>query len=112
MGVDSPIAQQVKNTPPMQKTQEMQVPSLGWEDPLEEEMATPSSILAEKSYGQRSLVGYSPKGHKQLVMTERLSTGRRESPSSCQGSLPLWAGGFSKHRAKFSWPPAWVSLSL
>ena len=74
MGVDSPIAQQVKNTPPMQKTQEMQVPSLGWEDPLEEEMATPSSILAEKSYGQRSLVGYSPKSHKQLVMTERLST--------------------------------------
>ena len=26
--------------------QEMQVPSLGWEDPLEEEMATHSSILA------------------------------------------------------------------
>ena len=44
----------------MQKTQEMQVASLGWEDPLEEEMATPSSILAEKSYGQRSLVGYGP----------------------------------------------------
>ena len=29
----------------MQKTQEMQVRSLGWEDPLEEEMATHSSIL-------------------------------------------------------------------
>ena len=27
---------------------EMQVPSLGWEDPLEEEMATHSSILAWK----------------------------------------------------------------
>ena len=26
--------------------QEMQGPSLGWEDPLEKEMATPSSILA------------------------------------------------------------------
>ena len=26
--------------------QEMQVPSLGWEDPLEKEMATHSSILA------------------------------------------------------------------
>ena len=32
----------------MQETQETQVRSLGWEDPLEEEMATPSSILAWK----------------------------------------------------------------
>ena len=30
----------------MQETQEMQVQSLGLEDPLEEEMATHSSILA------------------------------------------------------------------
>ena len=30
----------------MQETQEMQVLSLGWEDPLEEEIATHSSILA------------------------------------------------------------------
>ena len=36
----------MKNLPQMQKTQEMQVRSLGWEDPLEEEMATCSSILA------------------------------------------------------------------
>ena len=33
----------VKNLPAMQETQ---VPSLGWEDPLKEEMATHSSILA------------------------------------------------------------------
>ena len=36
----------VKNLPAMQETQETQVPSLGWEDPLEEEMATHSSVLA------------------------------------------------------------------
>ena len=30
----------------MQETQEMQVRSLGWEDSLEEEMATHSTILA------------------------------------------------------------------
>ena len=30
----------------MQEMLEMQVPSLGWEDPLEEGMATHSSILA------------------------------------------------------------------
>ena len=33
---------------PMQETQEMRVQSLGWEDPLEEEMATHSSIPAKK----------------------------------------------------------------
>ena len=36
-------AQQVKNPPAVQETQ---VQSLGWEDPLEEGMATHSSILA------------------------------------------------------------------
>ena len=34
---------QLKNLPTMQETQ---VQSLGWEDPLEKEMATHSSILA------------------------------------------------------------------
>ena len=36
----------VKNPPAMQELQEMRVGSLGWEDPLEEGMATHSSILA------------------------------------------------------------------
>ena len=36
----------VKNMPAMQEMHEMQVQSLGWEDPLEEKMATHSSILA------------------------------------------------------------------
>ena len=48
----------------------MQVWSLGQEDPLEEAMAAHSSILAGESYGQRSLVGYSPRGLKELDMTE------------------------------------------
>ena len=34
---------------PMKKTKEMQVRSLGWEDPLEKGMATHSSILAWRS---------------------------------------------------------------
>ena len=37
------MAQRVKNLPAMQETW---VQSLGWEDPLEEDMATHSSILA------------------------------------------------------------------
>ena len=40
------MSQWVKNPPAMQETQEMWVRSLGWEDPLEEEMATHSNILA------------------------------------------------------------------
>ena len=42
----SPMAQLVKNLPAMQETQEIRAGSLGWEDSLEEEMATHSSILA------------------------------------------------------------------
>ena len=42
----SPMAQWVKNPPAVQETQETWVQSLGWEDPLEEKMATHSSILA------------------------------------------------------------------
>jgi len=36
----------IKNLPAMQETQETQIPSLGPEDPLEEGMATHSSIFA------------------------------------------------------------------
>ena len=64
------VTQMVKNPPAMQETR---VRSLGREDPLEKGMATHSSILAGKSYGQRSLVGYSPWGRKELDTTERLT---------------------------------------
>ena len=56
-----------KNLP---ATEETQVCSLGWEDPLQEGMATHSSILAWKSPGQRRLAGYSPRGHKESHVTE------------------------------------------
>ena len=36
----------VKNLPVMQDLQETQIRCLGWEDPLEEEMAIHSSVLA------------------------------------------------------------------
>ena len=58
---------EVKNLPAMQDTQ---VQSLGWEDPLEEASEPPPVFLPGKSHGQRSLVGYSPQGHKELDMTE------------------------------------------
>ena len=54
----------------MQEMSETWVQSSGQEDPLEKGMVTLSSILARESHGQRSLVGYSPKGHKELDTTE------------------------------------------
>ena len=51
---------------------ETRVRSLGWEDPLEKEMAIHSRTIAWKIHGQRSLVGYSPWGRKESDMTERL----------------------------------------
>ena len=40
------MVQCIKNLLAMQETQEIRVQSLGWEDPVEEGLATHSSILA------------------------------------------------------------------
>ena len=48
MSKASQVVLVVKNLPAKQETQEMLVWSLGGEDPLEDEMATHSSILAWK----------------------------------------------------------------
>ena len=62
------MAQMVRNLPAMQKTW---VRSLGQEETPEKGMATCSSILARFfSHGQRSLVGYSPWGHKESDANE------------------------------------------
>ena len=42
---------------------ETQVPSLGWEDPLEKEMATHSVLVPREFHGQRSLVGHGTTVH-------------------------------------------------
>ena len=65
------MAQQVKNLPEVQETQETWIQSLGQEDPLEEEMATRSSILAwviTKTEEPGRL--YSPWGLKESDVTE------------------------------------------
>ena len=45
--------------------QEMQVQSLGWEDPLGEEISTDSSVLAWEILWSGSLVGYSLQGSQE-----------------------------------------------
>ena len=63
------VAQTVKRLP---TTQETGVQSLGWEDLLEKEMEPTPVFLPGKSYGRRSLIGYSPWGHKESDTTEQL----------------------------------------
>ena len=76
------VAQRVKRLPAIRETW---VRSPGWEDPLEKEIVTHSSILPRKSHGWRSLVGYSPRGRKELDTTERLhlTFTMRHSMHSC-----------------------------
>ena len=52
----------VKNLPARQKTQEMWVLSLGWEDLLEEGMTTHSSILAWENPRDREPAGLQSTG--------------------------------------------------
>ena len=62
------MAQMIKNPPAMQETW---VQSLGWEDPLEKEIATHSSVLAWRSPWTEGSGSCSPWGHKELNITEQ-----------------------------------------
>ena len=62
-----PSGSVIKNLPAIQ---EVQVGSLGQEDPLEKETATLYSIPVRKSHGQRSLMGYHPQGLKDSNKTK------------------------------------------
>ena len=60
----------VKNQPAMQEPQETRVRLLGWEDPLEEGMATPSSILAWRIPWTEEPGWLQSTGHEQSDMTK------------------------------------------
>ena len=61
------VAQMVRNLPAMQETR---VRSLGWEDPLEKEMATHFSILAWRIPWTEEPGGLQSMGCKELDTTE------------------------------------------
>ena len=64
------VTQMVKNPP---RRRETGVRSLGWEYPLEEGMATHSSILPGESLSTKGPSSLQSMGSQQLVTTERLS---------------------------------------
>ena len=61
----------VKNPPAVQETQ---VQSLGWEDPLEEDMATHTRILAWRVSWTEEPAGLQSIGRKSRTQLKRLST--------------------------------------
>ena len=61
------MAQSIKNLPVIQDTQ---VQSPSWEDPWKREWQPTPVFLPRELHGQKSLVGSSPWGHKELDMTE------------------------------------------
>ena len=61
------VAQRVKHLPAMQETG---VQSLGWEDPLEKEMATHSGIRAWRIPRTEEPGGLQSRGHKESDTTE------------------------------------------
>ena len=95
------MAQSVTNLPAMQETW---VRSLGWEDPLEKEMATHSSILAwripwtEEPGGLQSM-GSQRVGNDRVTFTftDRRDLGRLQG-AGVEGEA--WRGGGSVHRAR------------
>ena len=64
------VTQVVKNLPAMQETW---VRSLDWEDPWRKTWQPTPVFLPREFHGQRSLMGYSPWGHKESDTTERLT---------------------------------------
>ena len=67
------MAQTVKHLPAMQEMQEMWVQSPGQENPLEKGRQLTPAFLPGEFHGQRSLVGYSPWGHKESDTIEQLT---------------------------------------
>ena len=65
------MGQTVKSVNAMRETQ---VQSLGWEDPLQKEIATHSSILAWEIPSTEEPGSLQSMGHKELVMAEQLCT--------------------------------------
>ena len=64
------VAQTVKNPPAMRETR---VQSLGREDFMSREWQLTPVFLPAEFHGQRSLTGYSPRGHKESDTTELLT---------------------------------------
>ena len=122
------MAQWVKNLSAMQETQETFVLSLGWEDPLQEEMVTYSSILGWKKPslhpGPRENCSYAtaPQCQKGWGPLLRQSLGGPKHPfhgykkkSSREESIKCWHSLKGRHKTRkspsFPWALSFFEVS-
>ena len=97
------VAQTVKHLPTMWETR---VQSLGQEDPMEKEMATHSSILAWKiPWMEEPDRLYSPWGHKESDMTERLHSFTMCKTHSVQLRRSVMSDSLRPHESQHARPP-------
>ena len=82
------VAQLVKNPPNPPAMREAWVPSLGWEDPLQEEKAPTPVFWSGEFHGL-----YSPWGRKESDTPERLSVLNIFYVTSSYARKALWAPG-------------------
>ena len=68
----SMVAKTVKNPPAMQKTRALSLGSLGWEDPLEEGIATHPSILAWRILMSRGAYSPTYRGRLQSMRSQKV----------------------------------------
>ena len=87
----------VKNLPATQTTWETQVRSLGWEDPLEEEMATHSSILAREIPWTEEPGGLQFMGSQKSRMSSQLNNKGKSKAVSEKGPCFLGNSGVEEH---------------
>ena len=105
-GEASLVAQLVRTCLPMQETQEIWVWSLGQEDSLEKETATPSGSLGE-FHGQRSLLGY-------ILQTVRLDWAHTHHHGAGRGfgnKIKCWYKGIDGNGTEESPSQSWERSS-
>ena len=85
------VAQMIKNLPAIQETQ---IQSLDQKDPWRREWLPTPVLLPGESHGQRSLEGYSPRGHKESDTTEMTKHAHRHCCASAGlpdlGTVDIW----------------------
>ena len=79
----------IKNLPAnMQEREEIPAPPPGQEDPLEEAWLSRPALLPGEPHGQRSLLGISPWGRKELDTTEATQHACRSNRATAAN--PAW----------------------
>jgi len=102
--LSSLVAQMVKNTPAMGK---IWVWSLGWEDPLEEGMATHSSILAWRIPMDRGGLGFmgSQRVRHDWITKHDMVHHLEKIPCALLSCHPLWRNNTQFNSTIFHWGP-------